>query len=315
MKISSVLFAAGRGQRLLPLTDWNPKPALPLLDVPLAAWGLAALARHAAPVVVNVSHRADQVLAALGRTGIHGWKPFVEAPEAYGTAGTLRALRDRSGSRVVTWNGDVLADLELPDLLSSHQDSRASATLVVRKVSTAADLSLDGDAVAGFIDRRVDPDASGARFLGIAVFERNALKRLPDERPAGLGETLLRDLAESGDLNVHVAEGYARDVGTPSQYLEASLDVLSGAAPRPPVVLPGRVVESRGGTAYLGPETRAPLESLGPGAILLRGSGVQAGARVTNTVVMPDCVVPAGRDLSNTIWPALRPYPTSGGAR
>lgn len=303
MEISSVLFAAGRGKRLRPLTDRIPKPVLPVLDVPLAAWGLAALARDAAPVFVNVSHLADDVVAALRATGIEGWEPFVEGAEAYGTAGTLRALRDRLAPRVVTWNGDALTDLYLPDLLETHAQAGAPATLLVREVDTMADLKLSGASITGFVDRRKEPDAAGGRFLGIAVWEREALDLLPDGRPAGLGETLLRKLAESGDVNVHLFDGYLRDVGTPSEYLHASLDVLDGIGPRSTLPEPGEIVEvaGEGGRAYLGPRAKADGSSLRPGAILLAGSEVEPGATVRNAIVMPGARVRSGSNLEGTV--------------
>lgn len=302
MEISSVLFAAGRGKRLRPLTDRIPKPALPILDVPLAAWGLAELIRHASPTVVNVSHLADVVLAALRATGIEGWEQLVEGAEAFGTAGSLRALRDRFAPRIVTWNGDALSDLHLPELLDAHERSGAAATLLAREVGSMADLTLSGDTVVSFVDRRKDPDAAGARFLGIAVFEREALDRLPEQRPAGLGETLLRDLGERGELSVHLFDGYLRDVGTPEAYLRASLDMLNGQGPRAPVNLPGDILEVDGGLAYVGPQTEAAPGSLGPGAILLRGAHVQPGARIENSVVFPGTEVPAGTTLKEAIW-------------
>lgn len=307
MAISSVLFAAGRGKRLRPLTDRIPKPALPILDVPLAAWGLAELSKHAPSVVVNASHLAEEVVSSLASTGIENWEPFVEGAEAFGTAGTLRALRDRLGPRVVTWNGDALTDLQVEDLIEAHEDSGAAATLLVREVDSLADLRLSGHSVTGFVDRRTDPEATGARFLGIAVFEREVLEGLPDERPAGLGETLLRDLAESGDLGVHRFEGYLRDVGTPSDYLHASLDVLNGRGPPPPIELRGEIVEVDEGRAYIGPQTNAAPGSLGPGAIVLAGSEVHPAALISNSIVMPGSVVPSGRVLEDRIWPPLFP--------
>ena len=286
-----MLFGAGRGKRLRPLTDRIPKPALPLLDVPLGAWGLAGLVRVAPPVVVNASHLAGRLIRALEAVDLPGWQAVVESPEAYGTGGTLAALRDRVSGRLLTWNGDLLTDLDPGDLVAAHVACGAPATLAVVEVSSGADLRLAGSSVSGFVDRRKEPDVAGSRFMGAAVFERAALSRLPSTRPAGLGETLLRDLADSGDLAVHVFSGYWTDVGTPKAYLAASLDLLYGRAPSAPVALPGDIVDVQGGRAYVGPRASVEADSLGPGAIVLSRARVDHGMRIENAIVMPDGTV------------------------
>ncbi|HEX2058841.1 MAG TPA: NDP-sugar synthase [Actinomycetota bacterium] len=289
---AAVLFAAGRGHRLRPLTDEVAKPALPLLDVPLAAFGLRRLYEAAPAVLLNVRHLPDSVTAAVA--------PYVpperrlntlfEAPEAYGTAGTLVALRDRLGPRVLTWNSDLLTDLTAGSLLGSHAASGAPATVAVAEVAAGADFVLEGGRAVGFVDRRRRAAASGGVFIGAAVFERTALEALPGTRPLGLGETLLASLASSGELAVHRHGGYWRDVGTPGTYLEASLDLLEGRGPEPPDRRwPGEVVDG----SYVGPGAIVEGE-LGPGAVVLAGARVAAGARVERAIVWPGEVVPAG---------------------
>lgn len=300
--VGAVLFAAGRGRRLQPLTDRIPKPILPLLEVPLAAWGLHALTTAASPVVVNASHLAPRMIEVLERLPFRGWQPFVEEPAALGTAGTLHALRDRFGDRVVTSNADVVTDLSIAHLLECHVRSGATATVAVRSVERAADMRLDGDRVVGFVDRRRSPHEVGVQFLGVAVFERAALDLLPDHRPAGLGETLLATLVERGDLAAHLHEGYWVDVGTPAAYLSVSLDLLYGRAPVPPVAVPGTTLQVAGGLAYVGPKTTVDQTSLGAGAIVLTGAVVSGGATIERSIVTPGSVVPAGSNLRDTVW-------------
>ncbi len=297
-----MLFAAGRGRRLQPLTDRIPKPVLPLLDVPLAAWGLHALTTAGSPVVVNASHLAPRMIEVLERLPFQGWEPFVEEPDALGTAGTLHALRHRMGDRVVTYNADVVTDLAIEHLLESHVRAGAAATVAVRSVEDAADMRLDGDRVVGFVDRRRSPHEGGAQFLGVAVFERAALGLLPDHRPAGLGETLLATLVERGHLAAHLHEGYWVDVGTPAAYLSVSIDLLYGRAPVPPVAVPGTTLQVAGGLAYVGPETTVDRTSLGPGAIVLAGAVVSGAATIERSIVTPGAVVPAGSNLRDTVW-------------
>lgn len=301
METRSVLFAAGQGKRLRPLTDRIAKPGLPLLDVPLAAWGLSRLTAVAAPTVVNASHRHDELVAALEVLDLGGWEPFIETPDGFGTAGTLRALRDRLAATVLTCNGDVVADFSPAGLLDAHARAGCLATLAVRRVGTRADLHLAGDRVVGFIDRRRD-ERDGAQFLGIAVFEREALERLPDERPAGLGETLLRILAEERSLAACELDDYWRDVGTPHAYLHASLDVLYGRAPKPPVPVPGHIVDVDGGVAYVGPGAQVKPSSLRAGAIVLDGAVVAEGATLRNAVVFSDQRVPPDTTVEDAVW-------------
>lgn len=301
MVMNSILFGAGRGKRLRPLSDRLPKPALPVLDIPLAAWGLAALARGAPPVVVNGSHLAGGLMESLDRLHIEHWSPFVEAPEALGTAGTLRALRSSLGPTVVTWNGDLLTDLRPEDLLAAHARGERPGTLAVRPVESGADLAIEDGRVRRFIDRRRE-DAPGAQFLGIAAFERSALEDLPDEHPAGLGETLLKTLADRGVLGVHEFSGYWRDVGTPDAYLSASLDVLNEAAPAPPVALPGSIVDVNGGSAYVGPGAQVQESSLGPGAIVLSDAVIDPNAVLSNCVVFPGGRVPSDARVADVVW-------------
>jgi mannose-1-phosphate guanylyltransferase len=303
MPISSLLLAAGRGERLRPLTDRTAKPALPLLDLPLGAFGLAALLRDSPPVAVNVSHLPDRVAKALDVVvgGERGFELLTE-PQPLGSGGTVGDLRERVDKRLVTYNADFLADLSVAAMIEAHESAGAPATAAVGLVDGGADLELDDGRVASFIDRREHPDRAGARFLGAAVIERDALDLIPAKRPVGLAEGLLRPLAEHGELDVFVHDSYALDVGTPRAYLRASLDLLSGKGPEPPLPWPGEIVEVDGSRAYVGPGSNVAREALGPGAIVLRGASAAEGARLERAIVWPDERVPAGKQVLEAIW-------------
>jgi mannose-1-phosphate guanylyltransferase len=225
--VDALLLAAGRGERLRPLTDVTPKPALDVCGLPIGAWGLTALRRAGLSVAVNVSHLGHLVEAAL--------RPFDpelvildEGREPFGTAGTLREFGRMFGPRVVTYNADLISDLDVGELLRDHVRIGASMTAAIQRVDGGADLVTAGEQAVGFVDRRREPDRAGGRFLGMAVVEEDAIDIIPPEGARGMGESLLRPLAERGELAVVVHEGYALDVGTPDRLEEARRAVRTG---------------------------------------------------------------------------------------
>jgi NDP-sugar pyrophosphorylase family protein len=256
-------------------------------------------------VVVNLNHLPDTVISNLeleGRAEV-----LMEEPEAFGTAGTLGVLRDRVEDRIVVANGDVLADVDVDELLDLHLASGAEATVVVAPVDEMADFAIDADDnISGFVDRRRRSTSAGARFIGVSVFERAVLQDLPETRPLGLGESLLRPLAESGRLNAFFHPGYFADVGTVSRYVDTCEDVLAGLAPPPPPGpyrrFAGRTIEVDGGRAFVADSARCDDSSLGPGATVCAAAEVEGGALVRRAVIWPDEVVPAGTQVVERVW-------------
>jgi MurNAc alpha-1-phosphate uridylyltransferase len=109
--LAAVVLAAGRGERLRPLTDRTPKPLLTVGDSTLLDAALARVAEvlplSPADVAVNAHWLADQIVAAVGGRA----HVSVEQPEALGTAGAVGNLADwLAGRDVLIANGDVWFD-------------------------------------------------------------------------------------------------------------------------------------------------------------------------------------------------------------
>jgi CTP:molybdopterin cytidylyltransferase MocA len=106
--LAALVLAAGRGERLRPLTDQVPKPLLRVGAVTLLDAALARVAQvvpvSPESVTVNAHWLAEQIVAHVaGRAHMS-----VEQPEALGTAGAVGAIRDWLGERdVLIANGDV----------------------------------------------------------------------------------------------------------------------------------------------------------------------------------------------------------------
>jgi mannose-1-phosphate guanylyltransferase len=285
-----------------------PKAVLPILDVPLGAFGLAELGRACSSLFVNVDARAaSAVRPALESIAQNDRLSFTtESPEPFGAAGTLVAIQDQLDDTVLTWNADCITDLAVDGLLEAHRASGAKATIAVAPVERNADVSYEQWRATAFIDRHERPDEAGGQFIGVAVFAKQVLEALPEHRPLGLAEAVLQPLVAQGALAVHEHTGYAIDVGTFPRYLRASLDLLEGRGPEPPVPWPGEIVTLDAGTAYVGPGAHAARGSLGPGAVLLRGSGAGEGASIENSIVWRDSAVPENEIVRDSVWPWFR---------
>src|SRR3989339_1786704 len=116
MTIKAMLFAAGFGTRLRPLTLTQPKPLLPVGGRPLLDWVLGHLARFGVEeAVLNAHHLAEQIQAYAAQYPAMRLQVLVETPQILGTGGGLWNARQAlaGASLILVCNGDILTDLDL----------------------------------------------------------------------------------------------------------------------------------------------------------------------------------------------------------
>jgi len=115
-----MLLAAGRGERLRPLTDHTPKPLLEVRGKPLIVWHLEALARAGVrEVVINLSWLGGRIRAAVGEGGRFGLTiHYSEEPAAPLEAGggIFQALPLLGAAPFLVVNSDTYTDLDFSRL-------------------------------------------------------------------------------------------------------------------------------------------------------------------------------------------------------
>lgn len=284
-----MVFAAGFGTRMRPLSELCAKPAMPVCGWPLLRYALATMKRAGiTEVVLNAFHRASDVDAAIA--GVKGMdlQRVTEAPEILGTAGGLYNVRDfllETGEPFVVMNGDTLIEVDLDGVIQRHQRAGGIATMVLRKDVRSEQFGEIGFDSAGRVHDfvgRVEFDESleldHALFTGVQVFEPHVFEFI-EEGFGGLGnETYPRMLRAGEQVHSVLQRGYWSDVGTPERYLEACFDLVNGAAP----------------TLPLNPMT-GPAELRGD-VIVGEGAVVERGAQLRHCVVWPG--VRVGADVT-----------------
>jgi mannose-1-phosphate guanylyltransferase len=318
--MQALILAGGEGTRLRPLTLTTPKPALQLVDRPFLRYMIDWLASHdVEDVIVASGFGADELRAALGEGGSDGPSiTYVTEDEPLGTGGPLRLAGDQGalGERFLVLNGDVLTDLDLGELIRAHDESGAVATLALYPVDDPTAYGLvrraggpqhPGEApatptgeVLEFLEKP-DPDAIDTDEIsaGAYVMERQVLDLIPAGRNVSIEREVFPHLVGHG-LYGHGLRGYWMDIGTPERYLQASWDILEGR-----VRTDARL--DRKGVLVEADVALAPDASIGPRAVIARGTEVGEGSTVTSSVVLPNGRIGAGAKVTGSILaPSVR---------
>lgn len=229
----ALIFAAGLGERMRPLTDTTPKPLLAAGGKPLIVWHLEKLAALGVrDVVVNVSWLADRFEPTLGdgsRWGLRLHYSHEGAPPLETGGGMLHALRLLDDAPFIAINGDIWSDYDFAHL-PADPDGDAHVVLVDNPThNPAGDFALDGARV------RSDGDAK-LTFSGIGVYRprllhdwRDIIGNVPgvDAVPPRfkLAPLLRAAMIENRVSGAH-HPGRWTDVGTPERL--AQLDAALG---------------------------------------------------------------------------------------
>ncbi len=231
----ALIFAAGRGERMRPLTDRTPKPLLCAGGKPLIVWHLERLAAAGVHyVVINTSHLAEQFPAVLddgSRWGLRIRYAY-EGPVPLETGGgMLNALPLLGTGPFLAISGDVWCDADF-GTLPAEPAGLAHLLLVDNPPHhPEGDFALDGQ---GLVQASGEPRLT---FSGIGVFRRELLDgwrelagTAADEAAAPtfkLRQLLLGAMARQAVSGTH-HHGVWTDVGTPERL--AQLDAERGDA-------------------------------------------------------------------------------------
>jgi MurNAc alpha-1-phosphate uridylyltransferase len=219
--------AAGRGERLRPLSDRLPKPLATVGGRPLVGWLLERLAAAGVrEVVINVAHLGAQVEAALGDGAAYGLAiAYSREPEPLESAGGIAQARALLGEApFLLANGDVYSDFDL-GALRARALGRDLAHLVLAPNPAhhpAGDFSL-ADGRAG------NAPAPRYTYTGMALIDPALVAPVRAGAKAPLAP-LLRAAADAGRLSGELYRGLWRDIGTAERLAE--LDGLLRARTR-----------------------------------------------------------------------------------
>jgi len=305
---AAFILAACLWTRLSPLTELLPKPLVPVFHKPLITFALDSLIDSGfGPLSLNTHHLPQAFEETFGKAPSYRGRSLSLFYERLllDTGGGIRNARSALGEGTfLVYNGDILGDLPLKELLAQHRSSGRLATLLLRPSGGKANVRFEtGD--GSILDLRGKLGANGGTdcvYSGIALFEPEIFRWIAPEGPCSIIDALLLAMREGKRVGGMLCkEGLWIDLGTPEAYIQAHR-ILSDPAQRPSYdtghdwpqeIHPEARVEDSA--------TLSGMVSVGPGAV------VGKNAVIKDSILWPGSVIAEGAILEGCIVRGDRP--------
>ncbi len=214
-----MILAAGRGERMMPLTTNKPKPLIKVKGITLIEHSINALKKaNITDIVINIAYLGEQIQSHLGDGSNFGVNiQYSHEPEgALETAGgIIKALPLLGNKPFVVINSDVLCDYDLSQL-KLPIGSLAHLVLISNpEHNPKGDFSLINN------HQIVTVDSNSYTFSGIGIYHPVFFKNhiaIQGKLPL---YPLLKEALSSSQLSGEYYQGYWQDVGTPERLASA----------------------------------------------------------------------------------------------
>lgn len=215
-----MILAAGRGERMRPLTDTRPKPLLEVQGKPLIQHHIEAVARAGIrDVIINHAWLGEQIEAYLGDGSRFGvsiqYSPEEKALETGG--GIFRALPLLGDHPFIVINGDIFTDFPLQYLLDKPRSDDLVHMVMVPNPEQhpKGDFYLVAHRVTDCVTDQAQHPHTRYTFSGIAAYQPQLFASCqPGKFPLA---PLLRTAMASGCVSGELHRGVWTDVGTPAR--------------------------------------------------------------------------------------------------
>ncbi len=291
--MKGVIIAGGFGTRMRPLTLQRPKHLLPVANRPFLEYQVDLFRRHGiTEIIFATNYMADQIEEHFGDGSRFGVRlSYALENEPLGTAGAIRnAAALAPHDTLIVFNGDILTDFDLGQIIAFHGARHAAATIALRAVERPHPFGVVVTDAEGRVQAWHEPTEEEKRRLarnpgpktgevdyinaGIYVLEPEIVASIPSGRPVSIErETYPALIQERAPVFGLAPQGFWLDMGRPDQYLAANIAVLTGAV-----------------------RTDVPFAAIGPGAQIAPDASLDAA-----TSVGANCRIGAGSTLLRCI--------------
>lgn len=320
--MDALILAAGLGTRLRPLTEYLPKPLVPVLNTPLIDLAIDWLrVQGMSRFTVNSHYKADLLRSHLNQRALHDRIDITEShePAILGTGGAILKVIDAfKGDCFVLWNSDILFAPELGPVIEGHRSSGALATLVLRRrdVQKFGGFTREPD---GLITSYVPPSPGrpplhAGIYTGVMVLSPEIRIHFPPGKDIFcIIADVIRPLIEKGERvrGVFSDETWS-DLGNPEAYFRANFEELAllESGPNPLTRFLRSLLERKGyenrGNGFWAMPHQKQVPAQGPSLVgpdVVCGRDVALGERVI--IGSGARIYGAGLLEDSIVWPGV----------
>ena len=233
--MKAIILIGGLGTRLRPLTCNIPKPLLPVMNKPFLLYQIELLKKHGIKdIILCMAYLPAEFKKFLGNGSKYGVKiSYAIEKVPLGTGGAIKNAEKYVDSPVIIFNGDVLTDVNLTELIKYHKEKKSKATITLVRVHDPSHYGLV----------ETQPDGQILRFLekpslneitcdtinaGIYIFDPEIFHEIPAGTVYSVERGLFPKLLDmETPFYSYIYSGYWIDIGTTDKYLKVHQDLMS----------------------------------------------------------------------------------------
>lgn len=214
--MKAMILAAGRGERMRPLTDKTPKPLLKVKGKPLIVWHIEKLASLGfSEIVINIAHLGNQIKETLGDGSKWGVSLIYSDEQECGAlesaGGIIKALPLLEDEIFLVVNSDIWCDYEFESSFNLNGDLAHLILVPNPQHNHEGDFALHKNRVVN--DAKKKFTFSGIGYYSAELFRGLECKKMPLA-------PLLREAIANNRISGTLYEGKWHDIGTPQRLAE-----------------------------------------------------------------------------------------------
>ncbi len=319
--MKAVILAAGKGTRLLPITETRPKPLMPIMCKPLIEWQLEALSRIKGleEIVIVVSYMKDKVMKYLDNHPLRDKIVFIDQGEELGTGdAVVKAIENAgvSGKTLIVYGDLFLGDWNiLEEIVRSNTNSIVG--VAVDNPQDYGVLIVEDEVFKGVIEKPENPPSNIVN-AGIYYLDADTIIAHKDIKPSPRGELeftdILNSIADESEIRVYsIDKSMWIDIGLPWNLLEANklalekIELEIKGRIEQNVVIKGRVFIDedalvRSFTYIEGPAYIGKNAVIGPNARIRPYTSICEGTRIGFSVEVKESIVMEHTHISHLAY-------------